>query len=269
MNQYTKLAISAATSAGEFLQKKITSARILAQKANRFDIVTDADIQTQKLITELIFKEFPLHKILGEESEEHQKLSNEFTWIIDPIDGTGAFSTGLPTYASSIALFKGKKPISAAVFLAINNTVVYAEKGEGSFVNGKKLKVREVVNLNEASVGFDPYYKHREKAFALFGKSLGGKLFMTPMIWSQAAGLALIASGIFDGYIVFGKPKIWDIAAGILLLEEAGGAISDFKGNPLSLSNIGSYVASGKTIHRKLLSSVRNAQPGYYDKITP
>src|SRR3990167_5899679 len=141
MNKFTKLALSAAISAGEFLQKKIASARILSQKANRFDVVTDADFQAQKLITELIFKEFPLHKILGEESEEHQKLSNEFTWIIDPIDGTGAFSTGLPTYASSIALFKDKKPISGAVYLAINNTVVYAEKGKGCFVHGKKLKV--------------------------------------------------------------------------------------------------------------------------------
>ncbi|OGG20061.1 hypothetical protein A3D03_04390 [Candidatus Gottesmanbacteria bacterium RIFCSPHIGHO2_02_FULL_40_13] len=257
MNQFTKLAVITATSAGKFLKKKITTARILSQKANRFDVVTDADLQTQKLITELIFKEFPLHKILGEESESHEKLNDEFTWIIDPIDGTGAFSTGLPTYASSIALFKDKKPISAAVFLAINNTVVYAEKGKGCFVKGKKIQVREVANLNEASVGFDPYYEYREKAFALFGKSLGGKLFMTPMIWSQAAGLGLIAMGILDGYVIFGKPKIWDIAAGILLVEEAGGVINDFTGNPLSLSHIESYVASGKTIHRKLLSSIR------------
>lgn len=260
MNQFTSLAVTAAEVAGEFLQKKITSARILAQKANRFDIVTDADIQTQKLISEMITKKFPEHKILGEEAKKHQPLSSDFTWIIDPIDGTGAFSTGLPTYSSSIALFKDKKPISGAVFLAINNTVVYAEKGEGSFIKSKKLKVREVVNLNEASVGFDPFYEHREKAFALFGKSLGGKLFMIPMIWSQAAGLALIASGIFDGYIVFGKPKIWDIAAGILLVEEAGGVISDLEGNPLSLSFIESYIASGKTIHRKLLSSIKSAQ---------
>lgn len=257
MNNYTQLAVSAAEEAGEFLQKKITTARILSQKANRFDVVTDADIQTQKLITELIFKEFPLHKILGEESEKHQKLNNEFTWIIDPIDGTGAFSTGLPTYSSSIALFKDKKPISGAVYLAINNNVVYAEKGQGCYLKGKKIKVREVANLNEASVGFDPYYEYREKAFELFGKSLGGKLFMTPMIWSQAAGLALIASGIFDGYIIFGKPKIWDIAAGILLVEEAGGVISNLQGNPLSLSHIESYIASGKSIHQKLLSSIK------------
>ncbi len=257
MNTFTKLALSAATTAGEFLQKKITTARILSQKANRFDVVTDADFQAQKLITDIISSKFPSHKILGEESEKHQLISDEYTWVIDPIDGTGAFSTGLPTYSSSIALFKDKKPISGAVYLAINNTVVYAEKGKGSFVRGKKLKVREVANLNEASVGFDPYYEHREKAFELFGKSLGGKLFMTPMIWSQAAGLALIAMGIFDGYVIFGKPKIWDIAAGILLVEEAGGVISDLQGNPLSLSHIESYVASGKTIHRKLLSAIR------------
>lgn len=268
MNKFTQLAVSAATSAGEFLKKKITSARILARKANRFDVVTDADIQTQKLISEMIMKKFPEHKILGEEAKKHQSLSSDFTWIIDPIDGTGAFSTGLPTYASSIALFKDKKPISAAIFLAINNHVVYAEKGEGSFVNGKKIKVRKVVNLSEASVGFDPYYESREKAFEIFGRSLGGKLFMTPMIWSQAAGLGLIALGILDGYVIFGKPKIWDIAAGVLLIEEAGGVISDFSGSVLSLSHIKSYVASGKSIHRKLLSSIRS-EPAIYDKITP
>lgn len=258
MNQFTKLAVSAATSAGEFLQKKITTARILSQKANRFDVVTDADFQAQKLISDIIVNRFPHHKILGEESETHQLISDEYTWVIDPIDGTGAFSTGLPTYSSSIALFKDKKPISGAVFLAINNTVVYAEKGKGSFVHGKKLKVREVANLNEASVGFDPYYEYREKAFELFGKTLSGKLFMAPMIWSQAAGLALTAMSIFDGYIIFGKPKIWDIAAGILLVEEAGGVISDLQGNPLSLSHIESYVASGKNIHQKLLSAIRS-----------
>lgn len=258
MNKFTQLAVYAAEEAGEFLKKKITSACILARKANRFDVVTDADIQTQKLISEIIIKKFPQHKILGEELEDHEKLIDEFTWIIDPIDGTGAFSTGLPTYSSSIALFQDKKPISGAVYLAINNTVVYAEKGKGSFVHGKKLKVREVANLNEASVGFDPNYESREKAFEIFGRSLGGKLFMTPMIWSQAAGLGLIALGILDGYVIFGKPKIWDIAAGVLLVEEAGGVISDFSGSVLSLSHIKSYVASGKSIHQKLLSSIRS-----------
>lgn len=279
MNKFIQVAREAAERAGEFLKRNITKARIVGEKSGAVDIVTDADIEAQKMIVSLVRKNFPNHGILAEESEQDLRtLSNgipnppaggrddnwfsaschaedDYLWAIDPIDGTSAYSIGLPTYSSSIALLKERKPIVGAIYLALIDEVVLAEKEKGVFTGKKKLFVSTKTNLRQAAVGFDPAYFNREIGMRI-ASSLSDEILILPMLWSQATALALVAKGVLDGYIQCGNPKVWDVAAGKLLVEEAGGVVTTFSGESLDIFNVNGYVAGNPSIHQQLLKFV-------------
>jgi len=220
--------------------------------------VTIADKNTELKIRELIQARYPDHGILGEEFEG-TNIDSEYLWVIDPIDGTSAFACGLPTYSSSIALLKDKEPIVGAIYVAITNEVIWAAKGKGVFADKKRLIVKKVSNLRQATIGFDPAYFEREKVIKKIAAPLSDKVRILPMIWSQAAALALVAQGVLNGYIQCGSPKVWDVAAGKLLVEEAEGVVTDLSGGPLDIFNINGYVAGLKIIHDELLEHTKSA----------
>src|SRR3989344_9614896 len=133
MKTFVEVAKLACKLAGELAKNKIKTARIVQRKSSEIDIVTDADLAAQKLIVGIIKRNFPKHEILAEEGVEGN-LSTKYIWAIDPIDGTIAFSKGLPTYCVSIALLENKIPIIGAIYLAITNEVVWAQMGRGAFI---------------------------------------------------------------------------------------------------------------------------------------
>lgn len=252
MDRFIKVAQEAAYRSGEFLKDKINKVSSIKEKRGAFDIVTDADIKAQKLIVNIILANFPHHGIFAEEGKGKKELK-EYTWVIDPIDGTAAFASKLPTYSSSIALLADKKPIVGAIYLAITDEVIWSARGKGAF-NGKiQLRVKKTSNLRKATIGFDPSPFDRERVMKEIAAPLSDKVRILPLIWSQAAALALIAKGIFDGYIQCNSPKVWDVAAGKLIVEEAGGIITNFSGDKVDLFNINGYVAGSTIIHRKLI----------------
>jgi len=253
MDEFIKVAKEAAAQAGEYLKKKIQSAKIVKHKSSIIDVVTDADIDAQKLIIDLIKKNFPKHEFLAEEQEDNRQISNNFVWTIDPIDGTSAYAAGLPTYSSSIALLYNKKPIVGAIYQAITNDVVWAVRGSGSFREEKKISVSQITNLKEATIGFDPSYFPRAKELAAIAAPLSDKTRIMPMIWSQASALSLVACGIFDGFIQVGNPKVWDVAAGKLIVEEARGRLTDFDNKPINIFALEGYIAGSSSITEKLL----------------
>lgn len=257
MDDFLKVAKEAAEKAGELLKKRIKGVKILQKKDGAVDLLTSTDLAAQKLIIDIINDNFPNHGILSEEMKERLNIrEKEYVWVIDPIDGTSAYSVGLPTYSSSIALLRNKKPIIGAIYVAILDEVIYGMKGQGVFSNKKRerLKVRSVSNLQDAAIGFDPGYHQREKYIKAIVAPLADKVRIVPMIWSQATALTLIARGILDGYIQCASPKVWDAAAGKLIVEEAGGIITDFKGRPVDIFNLNGYVAGTPAVHTQLLS---------------
>lgn len=255
MNDFIDLIKTACLKAGAYLEKRIHTAKIVGYKKGKVDIVTNADLESQKLITDLISQKFPNHQILAEENSE-QPAGSGYLWVIDPIDGTSAFASRLPTFSVSIALLKDRQLLAGGLYLAIIDDIIWAARGKGCFYQGKKQTLSRVFSLEESSIGFDPGYINRKTYFEKIAAPLSDKVRIMPIIYSQASALGLTALGILNGFIQCGHPQVWDVAAGKLLVSESGGKMSDFLGKEIDLFNLSGYVAGNSHIHKQLLKYV-------------
>ncbi len=204
-------------------------------KTNLSNLVTEIDKKSEELIIEFVNKNFSGHSIIAEESGKSQKKS-DYLWVIDPLDGTTNFAHGLPLFSVSIGVCKNNETLYGVVYDVMHNKLFAAEKGKGAFCNGEKLSVSTVKQLERSLLvtGF-PYDLGRNFDIALnrFGKFLK-KSQAVRRLGSAAIDLCYVAEGIFEG---FWEEQLnpWDVAAGMLIVEEAGGSISDFNGNKIDL----------------------------------
>ena len=194
------------------------------------DFVTNSDKITEKIIMNELSLARPDYSFLAEESGLSNK-SNEFRWIIDPIDGTTNFLHGIPNFAISIGLEKNKEIVCGMIFNPITNEMFYAEKGKGAYLNNSRIRVSSRKNVDECVIltgGPVLSYKNKEIFFKEY-ENVTRKVAATRKLGSSALDLAYLASGRCDG--VFERNlNYWDIAAGIIIVKEAGGTITDFKG---------------------------------------
>ncbi|WKZ70442.1 MAG: inositol monophosphatase family protein [Melioribacteraceae bacterium] len=220
-------------------------------KSNSSDLVTDYDKKTEKFITDFIKKEFPNHSILAEESGETNSDS-EFRWVIDPIDGTTNFAYGLPIFSVSIGVQKNGQTIYGVVNDVMMNTIYSAEFGSGAWRNDTRINVSSTSELQQSLLvtGF-PYdlESHMPKISEKFTELLL-KSRAVRRLGSAALDLCYIASGVFDGYWEM-KLQPWDFCAGKLIVEEAGGKVTNFAG-----AEIGNYtseiLATNCKLHNKI-----------------
>ncbi len=198
------------------------------------DLVTEADIASEKSIVAVIEKTYPNHFILGEESGE-RKTSSEYKWIIDPIDGTVNFANGIPICCVSIGLEKEGKMIMGAVYNPLMNEFFFAEKGKGATLNDKKISVssKKKVEISCLATGFPYTYVEMENGPLEIFSTLIKKGIPVRRLGSPALDLCWVAAGRFDGYFEH-NINAWDGAAGFLIVEEAGGKVTDFSGNEYS-----------------------------------
>ena len=221
-------------------------------KTNELNLVTEADRASERMITEFIKKKYPSHGILAEEGSESNK-SAEYLWIIDPLDGTTNFAHGLPIFSVSIGLQKNGETMAGVVY-DINQDIIYtAEKGAGATANGKKIIVSSNSNLAHSMLvtGF-PYdvKENPDKVFERFIAILKSSRAVR-RLGSAAIDFCYVAKGVFDGFWeVHLHP--WDICAGKLILEEAGGIVTDFNGNPINIYSK-KILASNNKIHTQLI----------------
>ncbi len=205
------------------------------------DFVTNADINTEKVIIDELKKAKPNFTILSEENGLEKNKDKENVWIIDPIDGTINFLHGIPHFAISIALMSKKEIVSGIIYDPIKDELFYAEKNNGAFLNNQRIRASKKNNLNEC----------------LF--AAGSKIKIEPDINYRNSGcaaldMAYVANGRYDGYYQKNL-NLWDIAAGIILINEAGGIIDD-----IDLSNKKNIkvIASNPDIHVKFKQKVGN-----------
>lgn len=236
--------------AGEYLKRQ-TGGELLIEHKGRIDLVTHADKASQKMIIKNIEKRFPGHAIIAEEG--YDKSGKEgFVWYIDPLDGTTNFVHGVPVFCVSIALYKGSTPLSGVCYNPSTQETFCAEKGKGSFLNGKRIQVSGTSKLIDALVATGFPYKSEnmkkvmERFFKVVSRVQGIRRF-----GSAALDLCYVASGRFDAFWEM-ELKPWDMAAGVLILEEAGGMVTSFDGEEFDLNN-GNIAASNKIIHNKFL----------------
>ena len=242
-------AISAAKKAGKIILERMESRKV-AELKGREDLSTDSDIESEKAIIRILEKEFPGHSILSEESKPKEKNS-EFTWIIDPLDGTKNYFRKLPLFTVSIALAMEKEVVLGVVFDPSAKRLYYAEKGKGAFLNGKRIGVSKTKSLDKATVFFD--YGHLEKASLEALNKMAGKVSHIRNFGLGSLGLCYVAQGGYDAYIGGIRTKIMDIAAGVIIAQEAGAEITGKKGEKVDLFKSREIIASNGLLHKGLL----------------
>ncbi len=250
IRMFLNFAHKVATDAGALLKRKLHKKNKINYKG-RVNLVTEADLASEKLITDIIQREYPMHSILAEENTDIDK-SPDFQWIIDPLDGTTNYAHEFPVYCVSIALEYRKEVIVGAVYDPEREELFSAAKGHGAHMNRKKLHVSAERKLERGllATGF-PYdigssNEDNLKYFRRFAKVAQG--IRRP--GSAAIDLCYLAAGRYDGYWEL-KLSPWDTAAGQLIVKEAGGRVTDFEGKKYSI--YGKYIlASNGKLHNQM-----------------
>lgn len=227
---YLNTAIYAAKEAGKILltlqQKPDLN---WEEKADHYSLVTQADLEAEKTIMQIIQCEFPAHGILSEESAH--SVAGEWVWVIDPLDGTSGYLRGLKNYSVSISLLHRQTPVLGVVYNPARNELFHAENGKGAFLNGKPIRVSKINKLRQAVVTIS----HNDLRMFAVNEQFSRLYFDVNLIRilnSCALELAYVACGHTDT-LIQADQALWDIAAGGLILQEAGGRIMDFQGFPL------------------------------------
>lgn len=256
MKEFLDTAIKSARLAGKIIVDNLgkISRKDIATK-RPFDFVTSVDKESERIVIETIKKDFPDHLFLTEESLK-ECGKETYRWIIDPLDGTTNYIHGYPVFSVSIAVeFKGDI-IIGVTFDPLRDELFYAEKGTGSFLNDKPIKVSEADLKNGLiTTGFPFRKKEMIDSYLEVFKNIFFKVSDLRRAGSAALDLAYLACGRCDGFFEFGLSP-WDIAAGSLLIKEAGGIVTDFEGDNKYLKT-GNIVAGNLTLHKDILEEVK------------
>jgi myo-inositol-1(or 4)-monophosphatase len=249
--------MTAATAAGRLVQSRMNSSYRVDNKEGVNNLVTEVDHASEKLIMDIIRKDFPDHFILSEEVGEI-RMDSDYKWIIDPIDGTVNFAHGIPICCVSIGLEHQGKMVMGAVYNPFMDEFFFAEKGKGSSLNEKPIQVSGKSAVLESCfvTGFPYTYLDTPNGpLDVFGRFIR-KGIPVRRLGSAAIDLCWVAAGRFDGFFEH-KLSAWDSAAGFLIVEEAGGKVTDFEGNPYSPYQP-QIVASNGLVHDELLRWIRD-----------
>jgi myo-inositol-1(or 4)-monophosphatase len=230
---------------------------VVSNKEGINNLVTEADHASEKAILDVIKKEFPGHYILSEEAGEIIQDSS-YKWIIDPIDGTVNFAHSIPLCCVSIAVEYNGEIVLASVYNPIMNELFFAEKGKGSTLNEKQIRVSKKQKVANACLvtGFPYTYLDVPNGPLQIFEKLIRKGIPVRRLGSAATDLCWVAAGRFDGFYEH-KLQAWDSAGGYLIVEEAGGKVTDFEGNKFSPYQP-HILATNGDIHDEMLAVINN-----------
>jgi myo-inositol-1(or 4)-monophosphatase len=252
---HVTIAARAARSAGNVILRymnRIDGLNIVEKQ--QMDFVSEVDKLAEAEIIKELRRAYPDHAILAEESGATGK--GPLTWVIDPLDGTHNYLRGIPHFSVSIALLEKGVPIHAVVFDPLRDELYTASKGDGAYLNDRRMRVSKRENLGGAMIATG--FPFRQRAH------LGPQLDMTRAILGQAEDirrsgsaaldLAYTAAGLFDGYFEIGL-KPWDLAAGVLLVHEAGGRYCDFAGRD-GIPASGNIIAGNLNVAKGMVDAI-------------
>lgn len=263
---FTAVAVNCASKAGEWIKSRIGRFAEPDLKYSMHDLVTEVDKGSERLIRNLIGTHFPHHSFLGEEGVEPgpeasakalEKVSEaEYLWIVDPIDGTTNFVHGFPFFSVSIALAHKGQVIVGVVYDPSKDELFVAERGKGAYVHGKRMAVSKERTLRQSLVatGFPADHQAALPANLKQIQAIAPQVRNVRVAGSAALHMAYVAAGRLSGFWEIGL-NAWDLAAGALLVEEAGGRVTDQQGGAYHLG-VRDVAASNGDIHDELLEAL-------------
>ncbi len=254
VSHFTIVGVEAAMLAGQLLKKGFGTSFQIQTKPGKQNLVTEYDHNAEKLITEVILSKFPDHSILAEESGLNTPKPHEVCWIIDPLDGTINFAHNIPIFAISIGISINEEIVAGIIYQPITDELFIAEKGKGAFFNKAPLKVSSTQKVDDATVATGLPYELETEQYKAFDDlncifKMGSPL---RILGSAAINMAYLAAGRFDAYWSLGLEP-WDIAAGKLLVEEAGGRVTNYKDEKLHPYKPSSVLATNGKLHKEIM----------------
>jgi myo-inositol-1(or 4)-monophosphatase len=255
----SRIATRAAYRAGRVLNDRFGKI-IQISKKGAIDLVTEADIESEQAIITTIREVFPEHAILAEESGLLD-LPGQYRWIIDPLDGTTNFTHGVALYSISIAFLQDSEILVGLVFVPSSGELFLAQKGQGARLNNAPLNVSATAQLNESLLVTGFPYSAPERINPLLERFKNCILASQGVrrLGSAAIDLCYVASGRFEGFWEEGLNP-WDTAAGILIVNEAGGRVTDFEDQPFQLDNQ-QLLATNGLIHKEMIQVLTREEP--------
>ena len=248
---YLETAVEIAREAGSLLANYFER-RVTFELKGEFDLVTEADRASERLVVERLRSRFPSHAIVAEEGGGHE-TSSDYRWFVDPLDGTTNFAHSFPMFNVTLGLERAGEMVAGVIYDPIRQEMFTAERGGGAWLNNRRIRVSTVKDLGDslASTGF-PSRKRHHNVNIHFYYQLAMASHGVRRTGSAAIDLAYVACGRLDFFWEFGL-KPWDMAAGVLLVEEAGGCVSDMKGAPHSVTASEHLLADNGALHGAVL----------------
>lgn len=248
-------AIETAREAGRVLAERFGRVSLAVSHKGDIDLVTEADLAAERLIVERIRSYYPRHAVLAEESgasEPEGADTSAYKWIVDPLDGTTNYAHGYPCFCVSIALEHKGELVIGVIYDPTRDEMFAAERGAGASLNGRRIRVSAIDDLNQAMLctGYPYDVRGRDN----FARNFTNFIMHAQGVrrdGSAALDLAYVACGRFDGFWEEGL-RPWDVAAGVLLIEEAGGRVSRYDGSPFGIY-APPIMASNGIIHEAMM----------------
>ncbi|TPQ29090.1 inositol monophosphatase family protein [Methylomonas koyamae] len=260
MHPMLNIAVRAARNAGDLIQRSsLNIEKLTVDQKSRNDYASEVDRAAEQEIIKVIRTAFPDHGILAEESGEAK--GNDYTWIIDPLDGTTNFLHGFPHYAVSIALKNKNKLEIGVIYDPTRDELFTAERGGGAMLNNRRIRVTKQNTMRGALIGTGFPFKTMDNIEPYLGmfKAVCADAAGIRRAGAAALDMAYVACGRLDAYWEIGV-KEWDIAAGVLLVQEAGGVATDFSFNDKYLQS-GNIITGNPKMHQLMYQIIEPHVP--------
>ncbi len=264
-NKELTVAIEAATQGGEVLMRYLRDGVQMRDKSGSggktYDLVSDADVESEQRIAKVIGDAFPNHALFGEE-ELDGDLESPHLWIIDPLDGTNNFAHRIPHFAVSIGYYENGIAQVAVVLNPARDELYTATRGGGAFCNGHPLHVDPSGDIANTLIGCGFYYDRGDmmrRTLAAIGEFFEQDIHGIRRFGTAALDLCQVAAGHYGGFFEY-KLSLWDFAAGVLIVEEAGGKVTTGRGDRLPMGTT-SLVASNALLHETMIHITNKHHP--------
>ncbi len=263
---HLNIAVAAAHVGGEVLRRYFEQGVTIRDKSagggKTYDLVSDADVESERAIAALLQDAYPTHEMLGEESLQRGDVDAENLWIIDPLDGTNNFAHRIEHFAVSIGYYERGRAMVGAIYQPLHDELFTVIRGHGAFRDGDRVQVSEADSLRQAMIGCGFYYDRgtmMRSTLAAIEECFSNDIHGIRRFGTASLDLCMVGCGQLDGFFEYNL-SAWDFAAAALFVQEAGGRVSDARGGELPIGST-SVVASNGRLHDRLIEITTRHQP--------